>query len=264
MPLALRSQDDQLIKYLKLQKQTLSSSSEHTPSPTHTSQTAHAYPLILDPSIPLGRNRYRSANDPSVSSTRAIGTQYIVLDTPGHGKLRPSVSLSTANISSTALSGILFVIDASALDSSSYLSDAAGYLHDTLLALLRRRRLKTLSKQAKSKSIPVLIAANKQDLFTALPQGSVRERLEQEIERIRDSRRRGVVAVEEKDEGDLGVDDDDFEMLGSGGEQKFTFAALEDEDNGPGLRVEVLGGSVRGEEAGKGVQRWQEWIGDCL
>ena len=248
----------------KLQKQTLSSSSEHTPSPTHTSQAAHAYPLILDPSIPLGRNRYRSENDPSVVSTRTTSTQYNLLDTPGHGKLRSSVSLSTANISSTALSGIIFVLDASALDSPSYLSDAAGYLHDTLLALLRRRRLKTLSKQIKNKSIPILVAANKQDLFTALPQGSVRERLQQEIDRLRDSRRRGVVGVEEKDEAGLGADEDDFEMLGSGGEQKFTFAALEDEDDGPGLRIEVLGGSVRGEEAGKGVRRWQEWIGDCL
>ena len=165
-----------------------------------------------------------------------------------------------------ALSGILFILDASALDSTSYLSDAAGYLHDILLALLRRRRITSLPKQARNKNIPILIAANKQDLFTALPPGSVRERLEQEIERLRNSKRRGVAGVEEKDElgGGIGADEDDFEMLGSGGEQKFTFAALEDEDSGPGLKVDVLGGSIRGEEAGKGVRRWEEWIGECL
>ena len=142
------------------------------------------------------------------------------------------------------------------LDSSdsSASRDTAAYLHDTLLALQRRTTGKG-SKKAKT-ALPVLIAANKQDLFTALPAGAVKDRLQSEIERVRVSRSKGLSAVGQDTDEDTGED-----VLGGGGEEKFTFKLLEEEYD---TRVDVIGGAVKGEEAGKGVQRWLEWMGGCL
>lgn len=178
---------------------------------------------------------------------------YNIIDTPGHGKLREEQALS--QLQDPAARGVIFVVDSGALDSSNpeALNETASYLHDTLLALQLRKTGKASSK-AKT-DIPVLIAANKQDLFTALPAGAVKERLQNEIERVKESRRRGLVTVG-KD-----VEDDDENMLGGGGEEKFSFKLMQAEY---GIDIDVIGGSVRGIEAGKGVQQWEEWIGGLL
>jgi signal recognition particle receptor subunit beta len=175
-----------------------------------------------------------------------------MIDTPGHGKLRTEQALS--RIQDPALRGVIFVVDSSVLDSSDSTTsrDTALYLHDTLLALQRRITGKPRAKT----DIPVLIAANKQDLFTALPTGAVRERLQAEIERVRVSKSRGLTTVGQESEADAEED-----VLGGGGEEKFTFKLLEEEYN---VKVDVIGGAVKGEEAGKGVRRWEEWIGGCL
>lgn len=179
------------------------------------------------------------------------GTRYILIDTPGHGKLRSEAALSQIN--NPALRGIVFVVDSSVLDASdsSLYRDTAVYLHDVLLALQRRKT------EAKSKTnTSVLIAANKQDLFTALPAGAVKERLQAEIERVRVSKSKGL--------GTVGQDTDaaaEEEVLGGGGEEKFSFKLMAEEYD---ISVDVVGGAVKGEEAGKGVQRWEEWIGSCL
>ncbi len=177
-----------------------------------------------------------------------------MVDTPGHGKLRLEQALS--QIRHPALRGVIFVVDASVLDSSDSPAsrDAAVYLHDTLLALQHRKTAKGSSKT--KTEIPVLIAANKQDLFTALPAGAVKERLQSEIERVRVSRRKGLTEVGQEPDVDA-----EEAVLGGGGEEKFSFKLMQEEYN---ISVDVLGGAVKGEEAGKGVQRWEEWIGGCL
>lgn len=154
-----------------------------------------------------------------------------------------------------AVRGLIFVVDSGALDSSNpeALNETASYLHDALLALQLRKTGKGSSK-AKT-DIPVLIAANKQDLFTALPAGAVKDRLQNEIERVKESRRRGLGTVGKE------IDDDDENMLGGGGEDRFSFKLIQEEY---GIEVDVVGGSVKGVEAGKGVQKWEEWIGGLL
>jgi signal recognition particle receptor subunit beta len=181
-------------------------------------------------------------------------TRYQLIDTPGHGKLRAEQAL--AYLEQPSLSGVIYVVDAAALGSndSASLKDQAAYLHDVLLQLQRRKAGSGASKA--TAEIPVLVAANKQDLFTALPPGAVRERLENEIERVRQSKSKGLIDV-----GDHREDDDENAALGGGGDERFTFKMFEDEY---GIRVEVMGGAVRGEEAGKGVERWEHWIGGCL
>ena len=223
------------------------------PSLTRISQSSTTASLLLPSSIPLGSNRYRSEHDTSLGDASKSRTRYQLIDTPGHGKLRSEQALSF--LKTPGLHGIIFVVDAASLDGGdvTMARDTAAYLHDTLLELQRRRKSKIGPKS--KKDIPVLIAANKQDLFTALPPGAVRERLEVEVDRLRKSRSRGLVSVGEDAGGDQ---EDDF--LGTG-ESRFSFKLLEEES---GIGVEVLGGAVKGEEAGKGVRRWEEWIGSSL
>jgi len=177
-----------------------------------------------------------------------------MVDTPGHGKLRYEQGLS--QLQDPSIRGVIFVVDAAVLDSSdsSASHDTATYLHDTLLALQRRKTGKGSSRA--TTDIPVLIAANKQDLFTALPAGAVKDRLQTEIERVRKSRSKGLTAIGQ--EPDMDAEED---VLGGGGEEQFSFQLMQEEY---GIDVDILGGAVRGEEAGKGVRRWEEWIGSCL
>jgi len=174
-----------------------------------------------------------------------------MIDTPGHGKLRSEAALS--QIQNPTLRGIIFVVDSSVLDASESTAsrDTAVYLHDALLALQRRKAA------AKTRTeIPVLIAANKQDLFTALPVGAVRERLQAEIERVRTSKRKGLSTVGQDTDAETEAD-----VLGGGGEERFSFKLMAEEYE---INIDVVGGAVKGEEAGKGVRRWEEWIGASL
>jgi signal recognition particle receptor subunit beta len=193
-------------------------------------------------------------NDTSLQEAAKNPTKYQLIDTPGHGKLRAEQALSY--LKEPSIRGIVYVVDAASLGGgdSAPLKDVAAYLHDVLLQLQRRKTGKGSSK-AKIE-IPVLIAANKQDLFTALPPDAVRDRLEIEIEKVRQSQRKGLVDV-----GESRDDDDEDNILGGGGEQTFSFKMMQEEY---GIRIEVAGGAVRGEEAGKGVERWEHWIGSCL
>lgn len=218
-------------------------------SETRTSQISSTLNLLLAPSIPRGSNKYRSENDVFVEDLEP--TPYLLIDTPGHGKLRSEAGL--AQIETPALRGVVFVVDSSVLDSSDSLAsrDTAVYLHDALLALQRRKQAGKTKRP-----IPVLVAANKQDLFTALPAGAVRERLQAEIERVRVSKSKGLTTVGQ--DGDADADED---TLGGGGEEKFSFKLMADEYD---INIDVVGGAVRGEEAGKGVRKWEEWIGSCL
>ena len=220
-------------------------------APTRVSQMpSPPVTLTLPPSIPIGSNKYRSKNDDSSLAS----TPYQLIDTPGHGKLRAMQAMRF--LSQQSLRGVVFMVDAASLESadSPESRDAATYLHDVLLEL-QKRKSKKGQKSKVSTAIPVLVAANKQDLFTALPPGAVRQRLETEIERVRHSRTHGLVTVGEK------ADDEPDEALGGDGEKKFSFKMLKEEHD---ISVEVIGGAVAGEEAGKGVRRWEEWIASCL
>lgn len=146
------------------------------------------------------------------------------------------------------------MVDTAALVDEATLRDTATYLHDVLLVLQKR----TLNKGKSSAKVGVLVAANKQDLFTALPPGSVREKLEREIDRIRKSKTKGLMDAAE-------MDTEEDEILGNDGAQDvFSFKLLEEE---VGVKVDVVGGAVKGdaqEESGEGVRRWEEWLGMCL
>jgi signal recognition particle receptor subunit beta len=134
------------------------------------------------------------------------------------------------------------------------LRHTADYLHDVLLLLQKRTESKNKAVKA-LKDIPVLIAANKGDLFTALPAPLVKSSLEAEITKVRSSRSKGLL-----DSG-IGMEDvgDRDEWLGEVGSSGFRFKQMEEFD----VTVQVSGGNVTGGE-GPVVDKWWAWISERL
>ena len=183
-----------------------------------------------------------------------------LLDTPGHGKLRhhalsvlDGTSSNNYNNTAATLRGLIFVVDAAALSSATGLTEAATYLYDVLLALQRRH---TGSRSSKGPAgLGVLVAANKMDLFTALPGGLVRRALEEEITKIRATRAKGLL-----DSG-VGEQGEEREWLGEGGEGPFRFEQMAESE----VEVRVVGGNVVGEGVERGkVEEWWAWIGENM
>lgn len=198
----------------------------------------------------MGSDKYRSVNDP----TNQAHKKFLLIDTPGHGKLRHVALENLTNPQN--LKGLIFVVDAATLSAGDEgLRQTADYLHDILLVLQKRmagnKALKAL------KEISVLIAANKMDLFTALPAALVKSTLESEITKVRTSRSKGLL-----DSGigiDEGADDNQDDWLGEVGSTDFKFYQMEEFD----VTVEVVGGNVAGGE-GPMVDKWWKWISERL
>ncbi|KAK7753489.1 hypothetical protein SLS62_004564 [Diatrype stigma] len=258
---------------------------------THTSQAPQPIELTVSRNNsnnegPPGSDpkRAAAANLPFQVAARddAPGThkKFLLLDTPGHGKLRHHAMDRIAASGATkkdkkdnkegggdSLRGIVFVVDAAALDDSAAaatteaagagagaggLTAAADYLYEVLLALQRRTGSGRTSRAPRA--LPVLIAANKLDLFTALPASLVRSRLEAELGRIRRSRSKGLLASGDAGEG--GEDDEQDDWLGAYGSEKFAFGQMREFD----VEVDVVGGSVL---EGK-VDKWWDWISERI
>jgi signal recognition particle receptor subunit beta len=193
-----------------------------------------------------GSNKYRSVNDPS----NQVHKKFLLIDTPGHGKLRHHALSSIT--SPQNLRGIIFLVDAAALAGNDVeLRYTAEYLHDTLLLV---QKLMSDPKTAKVlKEVPVLVAANKMDLFTALPAALVKSALETEVGKVRESKSKGLL-----DSG-IGMDDEEKDdWLGEVGSKDFKFTQLDEFS----ITVEVAGGNIVGEEAR--VDKWWDWVGERL
>ncbi|KAI0200682.1 signal recognition particle receptor beta subunit-domain-containing protein [Astrocystis sublimbata] len=221
---------------------------------THTSQSAHAIDLTV--SSDAGALTFReAARDDAPGSHK----KFHLVDTPGHGKLR---GLAMAHLvgdgkagkvvtqfgDAAMLRGVIYVLDAATLDDYDSLADAATYLYDVLLALQKRAGSGRTSRSPNA--VHVLVAANKLDLFTALPASLVRSNLEAELGRIRQSRSKGLL-----DSGvgadDIGSEEQDS-WLGEYGSEKFTFNQMREFD----IEVDIVSGSV----LEGNVDKWWEWI----
>ncbi|KAI1175979.1 signal recognition particle receptor beta subunit [Nemania sp. FL0916] len=244
------------------------------PASTHTSQSAHAVELTVS-SAEGEKKKQLSFREAARDDAPGAHRKFYLVDTPGHGKLRGAAmaqlggsnnigksgsaggigggsgkgsggSQQTAFSDPSLLRGVIFVVDAAALDES--IADAATYLYDVLLALQKRASASQTSRSPHS--VPVLVAANKLDLFTALPASLVRSNLESELARIRQSRSKGLL-----DSGvgtdEVGSEEQDT-WLGEYGSEKFSFGQMREFD----VEVEVLGGSV----LEGNVDRWWDWI----
>ncbi|KAH8673792.1 srp receptor beta subunit [Xylariales sp. PMI_506] len=210
-------------------------------SSTHTSQVPQSVELTV--STDGGVQSFReSAKEDAPGKHK----KFLLIDTPGHGKLRDA-AMKRLTAKETPR-GVVFVVDAAALDES--LATTAGYLYDILLTL--QKRMGTGKTSRAIKEVHVLIAANKTDLFTALPASLVKNNLEAELGRIRKSRSKGLL--------DSGVGDDEVQenddWLGSYGSEKFGFGQMREFD----IEVDVMGGSVL---EGK-VDKWWEWVAERI
>ncbi|KAL2264258.1 hypothetical protein VTK26DRAFT_9034 [Humicola hyalothermophila] len=255
-----------------------SQSSEKPVAQTHTSQVPASVELAVSTDGPEPTS-YRADLD----AAGATAKKFLLVDTPGHPKLRgsavahlssatPTVNLRslsrwsssaasspkhTSDAHKSPLKAVVFLVDAAALADSDgdALATAASYLYDVLLALQKRFQRRGGSRAPAS--VPVLVAANKLDLFTALPAALVKSRLEGELTRIRRARSKGLL-----DSG-VGADDaaaveDEDDWLGAMGDGKFRFEDMMEFD----IEVEVIGGNVVGE--GPGADRWWKWIGERI
>jgi signal recognition particle receptor subunit beta len=153
----------------------------------------------------------------------------------------------------------MFVVDSAAVSSAAGLTEAAEYLHDVLLMLQKKHTQGKSSKIAEA--TPVLVAANKQDVFTSLPAGIVKTKLEDEITKVRLTRSKGLMDSGVGMEDDVGGVDEEQNWLGEYGSKAFKFAQMEEH----GVEVQVAGGNVKGdgEHPGK-VGEWWAWVGDNL
>lgn len=234
---------------------------------THTSQV----PSTVELSVSTETTTYRTDLD----AAGATAKKFLLVDTPGHPKLRghalsqlsrASPTITPSALSSSAsethkskLKALVFVADAAALADadSGALSATAEYLYEVLLALQRRFHGRGGSRAPAS--VPVLVAANKLDLFTALPAALVKSQLEAELGRIRKARSKGLLTTGEADGEDAGLSagaEEGDGWLGGYGTEKFSFKEMMEFD----IEVEVIGGNVLGE--GPGADKWWSWIGE--
>ena len=145
------------------------------------------------------------------------------------------------------------------MSSATGLTETAEYLHDVLLVLQKKHTQSRTSKG--SQGIAVLVAANKQDVFTSLPGGLVRQRLEEEVARVRLTRSKGLLVDSGVGLGDDGDADEESNWLGQYGSKEFRFGHMEEY----GVEVKVVGGNVKGEGEEKArVDEWWAWIGENL
>ncbi|KAK1701992.1 signal recognition particle receptor beta subunit [Colletotrichum lupini] len=220
------------------------------PATTHTSQRPQTVELTASRDSKTAQS-FRNHDD-----TSGTHTKFLLVDTPGHGKLR-NYALSKlasgaggSNSKNSKLKAIVFMVDAAAIGENEALAPTASYLYEVLLGLQKRAASSKSSKPPPP--IPVLVAANKTDLFTALPGALVKSNLEAEITRIRSSRSKGLL-----DSG-VGIDDvgseEHDDWLGAYGTEKFTFDQLREFD----VEVDVIAGNVTGSTTGP--DKWWSWI----
>ncbi|POS86083.1 hypothetical protein EPUL_001581 [Erysiphe pulchra] len=210
---------------------------------THSSQTSTTVKIVLPSDKVTGSDKYRSVNDPS----HYLNRKFLLTDTPGHGKLRYIARQNITNLQN--LKGIIFIVDAARLKPGDYyLRHTAEYLYEVLLLLKKKAE-----KSNFVKATPVLIAANKMDLFTALPREIIKRNLESEISKLHEAKLNGL-----QDSGtaeDIGSEDGKDEWLGEKGSENFKFSQLEESINVP---VDILSGHVKGEDPQ--IEEWWMWI----
>nr|5CK4_A Chain A, Putative signal recognition particle protein [Thermochaetoides thermophila DSM 1495]5CK4_B Chain B, Putative signal recognition particle protein [Thermochaetoides thermophila DSM 1495]5CK5_A Chain A, Putative signal recognition particle protein [Thermochaetoides thermophila DSM 1495]5CK5_B Chain B, Putative signal recognition particle protein [Thermochaetoides thermophila DSM 1495]5CK5_C Chain C, Putative signal recognition particle protein [Thermochaetoides thermophila DSM 1495]5C len=244
---------------------------------THTSQV----PTSVELAVGANEDGTPTSYKVDLDAAGATARKFLLIDTPGHPKLRgttlqhllnpsPSLTIIPTNAPNkktstdshsdpykSKLKAVIFLLDAAALADSDgdYLSQTASYLYDVLLSLQKRFHSRKNSRAPSS--IPVLIAANKQDLFTAVPASLVKSRLEHELGRIRKTRQKGLLEASVTSEDEIRADDEEG-WLGAVGSKEFKFEEMMEFD----MEVEVMGGNVIGD--GPGAERWWRWIGERI
>ena len=129
------------------------------------------------------------------------------------------------------------------------MQDAVFYLYTMLLKL--QKHLGLSRKPTSPKKMPVLIAANKMDLFTAMPITDVKIALEEELSRLRAQSTQNLLdSASQEDSGSVS----EHVLLGDNDKLHFEFSQLHEFN----IEVKLLGGSVC--EDRPDVESWSSWL----
>lgn len=161
---------------------------------------------------------------PNQSAQFAVLPRCRVVDCPGHERLQ---QYSRKELIEGNTKAVVFVVDAAA---------GAETIKNSAVPLI------PVLEIAERDLIPVLIAVNKFDLFSALSVTKIKQLLEDEITHLRDTRNNALMGSQDDDS-------EERELLGSG--EKFSFGDLE-------TQVDVIDGSV----AARRLSKWEEWLAD--
>ncbi|CCJ30507.1 unnamed protein product [Pneumocystis jirovecii] len=149
------------------------------------------------------------------------GKKVILIDFPGHSKFYHMFR------ETDHLQSVIFMVD------SSIIIKNAHHVAQQLYLLLKDLRVKKIRS--------LLIAANKDDLFTSLSASKISSILEENLEEISFSRSKSIAEMDEKD------DDDNWLMNAEGKVQLNDIR---------GLNIVVLSGSVENDR----FSSWTEWM----
>ncbi|KAJ6263234.1 Signal recognition particle subunit [Drechslerella dactyloides] len=220
---------------------------EQTLIPTQTSTTSATVKL------PTGVLEQIKSEDGETSIPEDIGSRHSfhLKDTPGHPKLR-SQALTSINLGPKACIGIIFMLDSAVLSSQPRLTDTVEYLYELLLVIQKQYNSLSESSASSPDPIPLLIACNKNDLFTALPSAKISILLQTELGRMKETKRKGLLNAGAGEEDDEDLD----RVLGDENSDHVTWEGLREF----GVEISVQSGSIKSTHA----ESWKSWMSSCL
>ncbi|KAF3938227.1 hypothetical protein ABW19_dt0204610 [Dactylella cylindrospora] len=176
---------------------------------------------------------------------------YHLKDTPGHPKLR-SLALDGVDKPTSSYVGIIYMLDSAVLSSQARLTDTVEYLYELLLAIQQRYAALSESSAGSADPLQLLIACNKNDLFTSLPSAKISSLLQVELGRMKETKRKGLLnaGADEADDEDLG------RVLGDENSDQVTWDSLRDY----GVDISIQSGSVKNGS----VDSWKSWMSELL
>ncbi|KAK6341252.1 hypothetical protein TWF696_008337 [Orbilia brochopaga] len=220
---------------------------EKTLIPTQTSTTSATVKL------PTGVLEQIKSEDGGSSALEDTGSRHSfhLKDTPGHPKLR-SQALTAINLAPKSCIGIIYMLDSAVLSSQPRLTDTVEYLYELLLVI--QKQFASLSESAATSPdpIPLLIACNKNDLFTALPSAKISNLLQIELGRMKETKRKGLLNAGAGEEDDEDLD----RVLGDENSDHVTWEGLREF----GVEISVQSGSIKSIAA----ESWKSWMSSCL
>ncbi|KAF3220971.1 hypothetical protein TWF106_006567 [Orbilia oligospora] len=191
-----------------------------------------------------------SALSPAGSEDDGSTKPFHLKDTPGHPKLR-STAMNTIIQPAESCIGVVYVLDSAVLSTQARITDTTGYLYELLLAIQKRYAVLSESNTS-TEPIPLLIACNKNDLFTALPSTKISNLLQTELSRMKETKRKGLLGA-----GAGENDDEDLDLvLGDEASDQITWEGLKEF----GVEISIQSGSVKSGN----IDGWKSWMAACL
>lgn len=181
-----------------------------------------------------------------------IDQPFHMTDTPGHPKLRSLALAGIARPDKTSYIGVIYMLDSGDLSAQGRITDTVAYLYEILVAAQQRYTRLSESSSGSLEPLPVLIACNKSELFTALPANKISALLQSELGKMKETKRKGLLNAGADAEDDENID----EILGDENSNNITWEGLREY----GVDISIHSGSIKKEDIGQ----WKSWISSSL